>query len=270
MTWAISCLLSMSIICFYSSLAYLPTRLSPRFYRHHKHQYTKKDDSTVESVTNSVRRDVVGGIGLISQLALLLTTSAASVSYATNTVGGNKPKIDETMPKDWNKRLRSGNAQMLPRGILQAPDVYYPSYMAGLWNTTSAGTGFTAPLGEKLFGGASAVRAAERDMNNTLIYPSLFSLLPDDDSGRVIADRLFNVKSIAVASMGEGAVFDESQPDSNPARRLHLGIAPSKNVGNKDVGNLFDIDLIAVSRQFRPSAGNTPSLNTSHSVSISH
>ena len=198
MTCAIIYLLSMSIICCYhSSLAYLPTPFSPRFYRHHKHQYTKKDD--VESITNSVRRDVVGGISFVSQIALLLTTGAASVSYATNTVGGgNKPMLEETMPKDWNKRLRSGNAQMLPRNVLQAPDVYYPSYMAGQWNTTSAGTGFTAPLGEKSFGGASAVRAAERDMNNTLIYPSLFSLLPDD-SGRVIADRLFNVKSIAVA-----------------------------------------------------------------------
>ena len=138
-------------------------------------------------------------------------------------------------------------------GIIQAPDVYYPSYMSGLWNTTSAGTGFTAPLGEALFGGPSSIRAAQRDMNETLVYPSQFSPL-SDGSGRVIADRLFNVKSIAVASMGEGAVIDESQPDTNPARRLHLGLAPSK-----DVGNLFDIDLIAVSRQFRPSAGNTHS-----------
>ena len=251
MTTSVIFFLFASICCYHGSLGYRSTPFSSPFHRHHKHQYTKKDD--VESITSNVRKDVVSGISIVSQIALLLTTGAASVSYATNNVGNKPPMIDPTMmPIDWNKRLRSGNAQMLPRGVIQAPDVYYPTYMSGLWNTTSTGTGFTAPLGEKLFGGPSAIRAAERDMNDTLIYPSQFSSLTDG-SGRVIADRLFNVKSIAVASMGEGAVFDESQPDSNPARRLHLGLAPSK-----DVGNLFDIDLIAVSRQFRPAAGNTP------------
>ena len=114
MTCVIFKLLLGLICCYHESLGYRTKTISVPFYRRHKLQYAKKDD--VESITNNARRDVVSGISVVSQIALILTTSAASISYASNV--GKPAMIDQTMPIDWNKRLRSGNSQMLPRGSI--------------------------------------------------------------------------------------------------------------------------------------------------------
>ena len=186
------------------------------------------DDLPVVSIDNEYRRELASAV----KWATLLTTTAV----ASHALRAAAKETDATI--NLGQRVKSQDAQMLPRGAVQAPDVFYPSFFNGEWNTTSIGTGYYAPLGDALFGGKGAIRAVQRDMNETLVYRSKFLALPD---GRIIADRVFNVKSIAVASMGEESIIDDAQPDADVARRLHLGLAPSQ-----DMGNLFDIDLIAV------------------------
>lgn len=187
------------------------------------------DDLSITNINNDVNRQAVK---FVRRSALLLTSTAV----ASQAIRTTAKEIDSMI--DLGKRVKSKDAQMLPRGVIQAPDVYYPVFFSGLWKISSIATGFDTPLGEALFGGKAAIRAVQRDMNESLVYRSKFDTLPD---GRVIADRVYNVKSIAVASMGEESIIDEAQPDTDVARRLHLGVAPTK-----DAGNLFDIDLIAV------------------------
>ena len=207
----------------------------------------------VTTVGDATRREVQAAFRAVASATLALATSAQAAHAKPTGTAASPDTIDLV------KRVTSNDAAMgVPRGVIQAPDVYYPAYFLGTWNTSSISTGFLAPLGEgdNLFGGKRAVAAAEQDMKAPLVYRSSFSAL---DDGRVVADRVRNVQSIALASMGPESVVDFTQPDSNVARRLHMGVAPAR-----DVGNIFDIDLIAVSRKFQePDARTFAVLETS-------
>lgn len=52
----------------------------------------------------------------------------------------------------------------------------------GLWNTTSTLIDLDAPLGERLFGGEVAYRAALKDFNYSLVYLSKFKALQNGQS----------------------------------------------------------------------------------------
>lgn len=81
------------------------------------------------------------------------------------------------------------------------------SWLIGNWKVRSETKDVQAPCGVALFGGNSTFNKAYSDIGNVLKYESRFL---SDSSGRVIADREFNVKSIVKVVMGENSVVDVS------------------------------------------------------------
>lgn len=49
-----------------------------------------------------------------------------------------------------------------PREKVMAPDIYYPEWMGGVWNSESVLTSVTAPFGETVFGRPGAFEAAKK------------------------------------------------------------------------------------------------------------
>lgn len=136
------------------------------------------------------------------------------------------------------------------RSGITSPDVYYPSYFNGKWFSTSKAVSVLAPLGEDIFG-LAAYKAAEKDIGTVLNYVSKFKPDLQQNSEFSIADRLYNVESIAQASMGENSVVDDKQ-NSQLTKLLHLTVAP-----NGSNGQSFDINLVPTDRLY-----STPSMTS--------
>lgn len=94
-----------------------------------------------------------------------------------------------------------------------------------------------APCGVPLFGGNNTYNKALSDIGNVLTYESRFIV---DGSGRVVADRAFNVKSIAKVAMGENSVVDISMATPNKFSCL---LAP------KGSPSMLTVDLIVLNRR---------------------
>ena len=112
------------------------------------------------------------------------------------------------------------------------------SWFAGSWKVRSETRDVQAPCGVALFGGNTTFTSARNDIGTVLAYESRF--LNGGDSGRVIADREFNVKSIARVSMGENSVVDVSVSTPN---KLSCLLAP------KGSPSLLSVDLIVLNRR---------------------
>ena len=111
------------------------------------------------------------------------------------------------------------------------------SWFAGTWKVVSECTDVQAPCGIALFGGNRTYEAAlaDRGASKALSYESRF--LAGD---AVIADREFNVKSIAKVAMGENSVVDVSLATPNKfSCLLSLEGAPS----------LITVDLLVLNRR---------------------
>lgn len=123
---------------------------------------------------------------------------------------------------------------------LEIPDIYYPSYFAGVWDVSSVGTNVEAPCGIPLFGGNRTYVAAKNEMGeaNALKYRARFVTLPDPEAA--VADREFNVREIAKASMGANSVLDI--PLATPNKFSCL-LAPAGSP------NLVRVDIIALARR---------------------
>ena len=151
------------------------------------------------------------------------------------------------------RRILETDSAAYEPGLLQS-DLFFPDWLLGTWKTNSTATGVSAPLGITAFGGQRALDVAQREVGSSLIYDSRW--VRADDGQRVIADRLFNVKSIARAAMGEASVVEDGgqfgpggegrvrgsggrQP--SPSRQLHLVIAPPGQ-------DLLDVDLFPTDR----------------------
>lgn len=94
-----------------------------------------------------------------------------------------------------------------------------------------------APCGIALFGGNATYSRALKDVGNVLRYESRFVV---DDSGRVIADREYNVRSIAKVAMGENSVVDVAMATPNKFSCL---LAP---MGSP---SMLKVDLIVLNRR---------------------
>ena len=128
--------------------------------------------------------------------------------------------------------------------IPEARDVYYPPWFEGTFTANSKCVCVWAPLGIEAFGGQGSWKAGQTDLNTSLVYDTKF-VSDTSVTGNIIADRLFNVQSIARASMGPECVIPQRQPDEDLARRLHLVLSPSVGL------DIYDIDLIPTDREFR-------------------
>jgi hypothetical protein len=91
---------------------------------------------------------------------------------------------------------------------MESPDVFYPSWFAGTWNADSVCTQVETPCGIALFGGNRTLLKAQKEIGTPLRYESRFITATTADQPVVIADREFNVKSIAKAAMGANSVVD--------------------------------------------------------------
>lgn len=78
----------------------------------------------------------------------------------------------------------------------------------GIWRSTSTFTDFYPPLGYEVLGGQANLQATLKSLNTSLVYESTFYAPPSLKlSNTVISDRIANVKSIALASMGQISTF---------------------------------------------------------------
>ena len=145
-------------------------------------------------------------------------------------------------------RAEETDSEAWEPGLL-ANEIYYPGWLEGQWTTNSTCTGIVAPLGIEAFGGQRAFNNAKRDINQWLIYTTRFVREASDDQ-KIVADRVYNVESIAKSAMGADSVLPFQQPDSNVARRLHLAASPPG-------GDIVDVDLIPTDRLFRFSSETT-------------
>ena len=94
-----------------------------------------------------------------------------------------------------------------------------------------------APCGVVLFGGNATYTNALQDIGSVLQYESRFIM---DDSGRVIADREYNVKSIAKVALGENSVVNVGTSTPNKFSCL---LAP------KGSPSMLSVDLIVLNRR---------------------
>mmetsp|Transcript_28119 Transcript_28119/g.39550 ORF Transcript_28119/g.39550 Transcript_28119/m.39550 type:complete len:346 (-) Transcript_28119:67-1104(-) len=99
------------------------------------------------------------------------------------------------------------NVKSPPPYGMEGSDIFYPPWFGGVWKVNSVTTDVEAPCGLSLFGGNATYQAALREIGpqSALNYESRFI---SDGSGRVVADREFNVKSIVRVAMGPNSVVN--------------------------------------------------------------
>ena len=95
-----------------------------------------------------------------------------------------------------------------------------------------------APCGIALFGGNATYNRALKDVGNVLVYESRFIM--DGSGSRVIADREYNVRSIAKVAMGENSVVNVAMATPNKFSCL---LAP---MGSP---SMLKVDLIVLNRR---------------------
>jgi len=120
---------------------------------------------------------------------------------------------------------------------MEENDVYYPSWIKGTWQVSSKTLDVLAPCGVALFGGNTTYQKARSEIGTTLNYDSRFI---SDGSGNTIADREFNVISIAKAAMGQYSVLD--MPVATP-NKLTCMLAP------KGFNGILRVDLLTLNRR---------------------
>lgn len=129
------------------------------------------------------------------------------------------------------------NVMSPPPYGMEGSDVFYPEWLAGLWKVKSTTTDVQAPCGTMLFGGNVTYAKARLDIGTFLEYESRFI---SDGNEHVIADREFNVKSIAKVAMGANSVVDVSMATPNKFSCL---LSP---IGSP---SMLTVDLIILNRR---------------------
>lgn len=129
------------------------------------------------------------------------------------------------------------NVMSPPPYAMEGSDVFYPDWFAGVWNVKSLTTDVQSPCGTMLFGGNATFDKARTEIGTSLNYQSRFI---SDGTGRIVADREFNVKSIAKVAMGENSVVDISTATPNKFSCL---LSP---MGSP---SMLTVDLIVLNRR---------------------
>jgi hypothetical protein len=154
------------------------------------------------------------------------------------------------------------NALSPPPYLMEVDDIYYPSWFAGTWQVRSICTDVLAPCDTVLFGGETKYRNAQKDIGKPILYESRFfpvQMPPSSSSSSssggetketetiCIADREFNVVSIAKATMGNASIVNVATSTPN---RLSVLLALGGSNGNSTGGGgLIQADLITLHRR---------------------
>lgn len=136
----------------------------------------------------------------------------------------------------------SENVLSPPPYGMERSDVFYPAWFQGTWNVASKTTAVEAPCGLALFGTNATYTSAQAEVGTTLRYQSRF-VGTANDANDCLADREYNVQSIAKAALGVNSVMDI--PVATP-NKLTAILAP---VGSP---SLLQVDLFTVSRRQEP------------------
>jgi hypothetical protein len=135
---------------------------------------------------------------------------------------------------------------------MESIDIFYPGWFYGTWNVASTTTSVEAPLGRSVFGTNATYQSALSEIGTTLRYESRFIDIGGRSSDRVdettattptttiIADRGYNVQSIATAALGRNSVVDIPFVSAN---KLTAILAP---IG---APNPLRVDLFTVNRR---------------------
>lgn len=119
---------------------------------------------------------------------------------------------------------------------MEANDISYPSWLAGVWTVESTTQDVLAPCGVTLFGGNATYQNARKDIGTALRYESRFV----QQGTVVVADRAFNVQSIAKAAIGPNSVVDIPRATPN---QLSCILAPP------GAPSLLQADLLTLNRR---------------------
>jgi hypothetical protein len=162
-------------------------------------------------------REVGAALGISAEVI----AKGSLLASAAFVIQGRPAKAATSPEGDLYERFRSNNPTIYKPGI-KISDVFYPTWFQGKWNVESVCTDVSAPLGIDAFGGQGAFSRAKKDVNTALKYDSIFKAFGDT----VVGDRLYNVEQIAIASMGENSVYDDSQRSMDLASRIRLVLSP--------------------------------------------
>eukprot|EP00534_Pseudo-nitzschia_fraudulenta_P006545 CAMPEP_0201187074 /NCGR_PEP_ID=MMETSP0851-20130426/132781_1 /ASSEMBLY_ACC=CAM_ASM_000631 /TAXON_ID=183588 /ORGANISM="Pseudo-nitzschia fraudulenta, Strain WWA7" /LENGTH=328 /DNA_ID=CAMNT_0047472495 /DNA_START=37 /DNA_END=1023 /DNA_ORIENTATION=- len=179
----------------------------------------------------------LGGVALSNPPAFAANDPPLSSSPLPNILVASQQSESSNLPAGLLESRLSSNVLEPPPFGMESTDIFYPSWFAGNWKISSETKDVQAPCGVGLFGGNATFNNAREDIGNVLKYDCRF--LPTDFGG-VIADREFNVKSIAKVSMGENSVVDVSVATPNKFSCL---LAP------KGAPSLLSVDLIVLNRR---------------------
>ena len=140
---------------------------------------------------------------------LLCKPAAAS---AVETPFSSSPAESLTLPVGLLESRVDENVLAPPPYGMERPDISYPAWFQGTWKVVSTTASVEAPCGVDLFGSNATYAAAQKEVGTTLNYDCRF--VPPSSSGGngdatvLIADREFNVRSIAQAALGAYSVLD--------------------------------------------------------------
>lgn len=231
------------------------------------------------------------GDARIPRRLFITSLSAALVSSGSLTVNNkaNADELDSTTTTSLRTRLTlsaPGEPRAQPRGPFQAllntvlpgssepsmtADLYYPVWFSGTWETTSTLRAVAAPAGYKLFGRAGAYEQAISEIDHSMTYKTRF-IRSSDKALFSVADRGYNVATIAEATMGAGSVLQctetssgSSSSDDNVVGDLSLTVRPSQADGRvfavrlkikaRAQQRLDDVPLV-LGKGLRPDGGN--------------
>lgn len=182
----------------------------------------------------SDRRRVLAGL---SSMVLPAMLPARSWAAESNSPFGSMQADSSDLEIGLLESRVTENLLSPPSYGMETSDIFYPSWFKGSWKIVSKTTDVQAPCGTTLFGGNATYERARSEIGTALSYDSRFI---SDSASRVIADREYNVQSIAKAAMGQYSVLDI--PVATP-NKLTCILAPNGSP------RMLKVDLIALNRR---------------------
>jgi hypothetical protein len=147
------------------------------------------------------------------------TSSKSSTAMNNNNFILSQPPDSVNLPTGLLESRVLENVYSYPPYGMESIDIFYPTWFYGTWNVASTTTSIEAPLGRSIFGSNATYQSALSEIGTTLQYESRFidvgaSRRTGDDgtttttTTTIIADRGYNVQSIAAAALGRNSVVD--------------------------------------------------------------
>jgi hypothetical protein len=235
--------------------------------------------TTVQSIYNTIpntsmskvsprflRREMIGTLITTISSPLMMMTSQRAPCWAMDDKSSLFVNdVGTTTSSSSTNSLLQPESMYLPNGLLESrvienvlsyppygmelSDIYYPSWFYGTWDVASTTTSVQAPLGISVFGTNATYQAALAEVGTTLRYESRFIDIgggagnPTNDNSTtptVIADRGYNVQSIATAALGRNSIVDLPYVSAN---KLTAILSP---IGSP---NPIRVDLFTINRR---------------------